>query len=163
MNKWLATVIGLLLAGFPLALADTIPMTTTVSAYITATFQYSSVSFGTLMQGTSNNVPTPSHTTGAYNVTIDTNKEWKVTAYGSDFSDGMGHSFGISNLKMDTNANAGSLSVGSAVALSSSPQTIDTNMPYTDTINYHGFWLSIPAGQYASTYSTNVVITYSNV
>jgi len=46
--------------------------------------------------------------------------------------------------------------------LSSSPQIIDT---YSSSItdNFFGFWLSIPAMQYASTYSSTVPITYANV
>ena len=162
MKKLFAIVMALLSVGMPLVLADDVSVTTGVDSFMTATFNYNSVAFGTLTQGTSDNVPTPSHATGVYNVTISTNKEWKVSALGVDFNNGAGETFGIANLKMDTNEVAGSLSVGSATALSTGSQDIDTTMDYTDVINYHGFWLSIPASQYADNYNSNVTVTYAN-
>ena len=162
MRKILATIMALLLASMPIALADDVSVTVGVTGFLTATFQYTAVAYGTLTQGTSDNVPTPSHLTGVYNVTISTNDKWKVSASGVDFDDGGGYDFGIGNLTMDTNAVAGSLSVGSGTALSTSPQDIDTTMPETDTVNFHGFWLDIPANQYASSYNTNVTVTYAS-
>ena len=144
------------------ARADTVEVNATVSPSISVVFQYSAVDFGSLTQGTSDN-PAPNQADGVYNVTVTTNANYKVEASGTDFSDGAGHTFAISNLKMDTNSTAGNLALGDAVALSTSAQTIDTNIPYTETTNYHGFWLTIPSNQYAATYSSTVTITYSNV
>ena len=63
---------------------------------------------------------------------------------------------------MDADEDKGSLAVGSGIVISTSPQTIFTQPPSTLT-NYYGFWLSIPSGQYATTYDSNVTITYSQV
>lgn len=144
------------------AVADEVTVTASVQGYITATFQYTTVDFGTLIAGTGKN-PAPNQDLGWYNVTIDANADFKVEAYGSDFSDGVGHTFSISNLKFDTDPTTTGLSVTNAVALSTTAQVIDTNIPYTTTTHYHGYWLSIPSGQYAGTYSTTVTITYSLV
>jgi hypothetical protein len=126
-------------------------------AYLSITFSYSSVDFGTLQHNTNN--PAPDQFSGIYNVSVDTNANYVVKAYGTDFSDGVGHSFAISNLKFDTNSSAENLDINQAITLSTSPQTIDTYPP-TTTVNYHGYWLSIPYKQYASTYTTTVVISY---
>jgi len=154
-------VLGLLLA-LSQVKADTVEVNATVQKSISVVFQYSAVDFGSLTQGTSDN-PAPNQANGIYNVTVTTNYEYKVEASGTDFSDGAGHTFAISNLKMDTNSTAGNLALGDAVALSTSTQTIDTSIPYTETTNYHGFWLTIPSNQYAATYTSTVTITYSNL
>ena len=159
MFKKLIPIIGLLLVIAPV-IADTVTVQTTVQKYISVTFNYSSVNFGTLTAGTSDQ-PAPDQTSGVYNVSIDTNYAYTVSASGTDFSDGGSHTFSISNLKLDTNDTASNLALGSAVTLSSSSQTIDS---YADTVtsNFHGYWLTIPSGQYATTYSSTVTITYAN-
>jgi len=142
-------------------IADDITVSATVSKYITATFEYSAVSFGSLGAGSNNN-PAPNQATGIYNVTVDTNYAYRVSASGTDFSDGGSHTFNINNLKVDTNPTAGDLALSDAVTLSGSSQPIDTNIAPTETINYHGYWLSIPASQYPTTYSTTVTVTFAN-
>ena len=62
---------------------------------------------------------------------------------------------------MDTNSTAANLAVADAVALTTTAQVIDTNIPYTVTTHYHGFWLTIPSGQTTDSYSTTITITYS--
>jgi len=141
--------------------ADNVTVSATVQGYLTATFNYNTVSFGELTAGTTDS-PAPNQADGVYNVTIDANGEFEVEAYGSDFSDGV-HTLAINNLKMDTDTDPANLNVNNAVALSTSVQTIDTNIPYTTTTHYHGFWLSIPSNQPAGTYTTTVTITYSLV
>ncbi len=165
MRKLLALLPALLLFIFSIpveAQTGQVNVTATVSGYITVTFNYTEVSYGTLTAGTTNQ-PAPNQADGIYNCTVDTNANYGVKAYGTDFSDGAGHSFSISNLKMDTNTTAANLNIGDAVALSTSYVTIDTNIPYTETASFHGFWLSIPSGQYAATYSSTLTITYFNV
>jgi len=162
MRKIIASLMGFLLLLLPIVGADDVTVSATVNSYITATFNYNSVSFGSLNAGTSDN-PAPNQANGVYNVTIDTNKNFTLTASGTDFDDGAGHTFSISNLKLDSDTSAGSLAVGNAVALSTSSQTIDTNILYTTTTHYHGYWLTIPSGQYASTYSSTVTLTYAVV
>ncbi len=139
--------------------SDTYSYITT--SYISVTFSYNTVNFGVLNPNTTDN-PAPDQTEGIYNVSVDTNANYKLEANGTDFSSGTS-SFSISNLKMDTNSTAGNLALSDSVSLTSIPQVIDTNIPPTETINYHGFWLSIPAKQYAGTYSSTVTITYSTV
>jgi parallel beta-helix repeat protein len=122
-------------------------------AYLSITFSYSSVDFGMLQHNTTNSAP--NQALGIYNVSIDTNSNYTVKAYGNDFTPYLS----ISNLKFDTNSSAENLDANQAIALSTSSQTIDTYPP-TTTVNYHGYWLSIPYKQYASTYTTTVVISY---
>jgi hypothetical protein len=134
---------------------DYLPLTKyTGGAYISVTFSYSSVDFGTLQHNTTDN-PAPDQFSGIYNVSVDTNANYVVKAYGNDFSPYLS----ISNLRFDTNSSAGNLDASQAVALSTSPQTIDTYPP-TTIVNYHGYWLSIPYKQYASTYTTTVTVNY---
>jgi len=136
------------------------PTALILAPYLSVTFNYASVSFGSVSSPSSDNIAL-NQTIGVYNVSIDTNADYSVSASGTQFSDGT-HTFAVSNLKMDTNSTAGNLALGSAVALSGSPQTIDTYAT-SITLNYHGFWLSIPASQFAESYSSTVTITYANV
>ena len=154
--------IALALLVLPTVHSDTVEVNVTVQGYITATFQYTAVDFGTLTAGTTDE-PAPNQANGIYNVTIDANSEFKVEASGTDFSDGAGHTFAISNLKMDTDTSAANLDLANAKTLSTTSQVIDTNIPYTTTVHYHGYWLSIPSGQYQATYSSTVTVTYSLV
>ena len=140
---------------------DNVNVTANVAGYITVTFNYDAVSFGSVSAGSTGNAA-PGNSNGAYNVTVDANDEYKVEAYGTDFSDGT-HTFSISNLKMDTDSDYTNLALANAVALSTSSQIIETNIPYTVTTHYHGFWLDVPSGQPAGSYSSTVTITYSLV
>jgi hypothetical protein len=159
-KKLLIPLVLSLLALFSLARAADVTVSASVQKYISVTFSYNAVNYGTLTAGSSNN-PAPNQANGVYNVSVDTNYAYDVQTYGTDFSDGAGHTFSISNLKLDTNSTASNLDVASAVALSSTAQTIDS-YAYTVTQNYHGYWLSIPAGQYAASYSGTVTINYVN-
>ena len=153
---WLIPLALMVIVGS--AIADDITASATVQKYISVTFNYNSVSFGTVTAGSSDNHPTPDYTTGVYNVTIDTNYAYNVNAYGTDFSDGAGHTFSISNLKMGVNTTTDFYSF---TALSTSSQTIYSGSE-TDMINYHAFLLSVPSGQYAGSYSSTVTIDYVN-
>jgi hypothetical protein len=164
MKKELALLLGIvsLISVMP-AFADPIDVGVTVSGYMTATFQYDAVAYAPLAAGASDQAA-PNQAGGIYNVTVSTNNPWKVSASGTDFDDGSGHTFGIGNLTMDTNSTAGNLASGSAVTLTGSPQIIDTGYSVGDSINnYNGYWLSIPASQYAAVYSSTVTVTYANV
>jgi hypothetical protein len=165
MKKQLALLLGIVsLISIMPALADDVNVGVTVSGYMTATFgTYTAVDYGSLAAGTSNE-PAPNQADGIYNVTVSTNNPWKVSASGTAFDDGGGHTFAIGNLTMDTNSTAGNLASGSAVTLTGSPQIIDTGYSAGDNQdNFNGFWLSIPASQYAAAYSSNITITYANV
>jgi hypothetical protein len=139
-------------------IATDISVTVDVAKYLSVTFSYSTVDFGMLTAGTSDN-PALKQELGWYNVTIDTNYPYFVYAYGTDFSDGEEHTFSISNLKLDTNPSVSGLSVSDAKALSTSSQEIDNYLENV-TLNYHGYWLSIPSGQYHGHYTATVTIDY---
>jgi len=131
------------------------------TTYISVTFHYVGIGFGSLQHNTTNN-PFPSNQIGILNATVDTNTNYKVSAHGTDFSGG-GYTFPITNLRMDTNSTASDLSLGQSKILQLTDVLIDDNIPYSYTTNYHGYWLSIPYGQYATDYSSTVTITYANV
>lgn len=139
----------------------TLSSNATEEPYISITFNYSSVSFTNLTSPSVNN-SAPNQLDGIYNVSVDTNTNYKVEANGTNLIKG-GDSIAISNLKLDTNSTMTDISVESSVALSTSPQTIDNNIPSTNTADYHGYWLTIPVKQSSGSYSTTVTITYSNV
>jgi parallel beta-helix repeat protein len=130
-----------------------------VSPYIAVTFNYSEVNFGLLNANTANN-SAPNQLDGIYNVSVDTNANYKVEANGTDFS-GAG-TIPIANLRMDTNSTAGDLTVSDSIPLTTSPQMIDDNIPFADTANYQAYFLTIPSNQPAGDYTTKVTITYSN-
>lgn len=139
-----------------------VTVSATVTGYIEVTFNYNQVTYPSISAG-STDVPAPNQGQGIYNVTVNTNYDFTVKARGTNFSDGAGHTFSISNLKMDTDPSVSGLSLTNAVALSTSDVTIDENVPYTVTTHFHGYWLSVPVGQYAGTYTSTVTITYNNV
>jgi len=126
-------------------------------SYLEITYNYSTAEFGTLTQGTSNN-PANNQLSGVYNVTVNASDSYNVSANATNLVSG-GYNIPVNNLKMDTNDTAGDLVVGSAVTLSGSEQLIDT---YNNTVtaNFHGFWLSVPSYQYATSYQGNITITY---
>jgi len=129
--------------------------------YLSITFNYSSVSFGVLEQGTTNN-PAPNQENGTYNVTVDASDNYKILASGDNFTGGT-YSFSISNLKIDVNETASNLSINSSKTLSSTQTIIEENISNTVTINYYGYWLSIPPYQFATSYNTTLNITYELV
>jgi hypothetical protein len=163
MNKKLLAfaLVSLLTSGLygTVALADEVTVSANVGCYKTATFNYDAVSYGPMSTGDTN-VTAPNQADGVYNVTMDTNCNYKVSASGTDFSTD-GHSFDISNLWMQVNSSP-TFSIGSAVQLSTGPQDIATGFTPSDTTNYHGFWLSIPSSQFGGSYSSTVTITLAN-
>ena len=64
---------------------------------------------------------------------------------------------------MNTNTTSGNLDVNKSITMSGTPQTIETNIPYSTTTHYHGYWLSVPNGQKAGTCQSTITITYSVV
>ena len=161
MNKAMLCI-GMMAAALamPAVFAAAVSVTTTVSSEMSAVFSYSTVAYNALSANTTDNAA-PDQQLGNYSVTVTTNKNYNVAAYGANFTAAGGKSFSIANLKMDENAVAASLSVGAA--LSEDSQNIASNVVYTQTASYHGYWLSIPAGQAAAAYTGSVTVTYSNV
>ncbi len=167
MNKKIIPIsaIALLLLSLPLTFGQDLDISATVivSKYITVTFNYNTVDFGTVAAGSSSNTPSKDQTAGLYNATIDTNYDFKLEANGTDFTDGAGHSFGIGNLTVNSNVTASNLAEANGIQLTGTPQVVETNIPETTTTHYHGYWLAIPSGQYATSYSATVTETYSNL
>jgi len=163
-QKILALSMGILtmLAMSMATLSDPVSVTTTVSGYMTATFNYDTVAYSSQSAGASD-VVAPGQADGNYNVTIDTNNNYKVSASGTQFSDGGGHTFAVSNLKMHGNTTADGLSVDLATVLSGAPQVIATGFTPSDTDNYNGFWLSIPGTQFGAPYTSTLTVTYAAV
>lgn len=164
MNKKLMAVpmILALLSMSVGVMADAVSVTTDVDKYMTATFYYSAVAYGSQSAGASDVAATGQGSAPGYNVSVSTNYPYKVSALGTNFDDGAGHTFAISNLKMDSDWSAGSLAVGNAVALSTGSQDIDNNIGEGNTTSYHGFWLSVPAAQYAASYTSTLTVTVTN-
>lgn len=145
-----------------IVLADSVTVSTDVDKYMTATFYYSAVAYGSQSAGASDVAATGQGSAPGYNVSVSTNYPYKVSASGTNFDDGGGHTFAITNLKMDSDWAAGSLAVGNAVTLSTGSQDIDNNIGEGNTTSYHGYWLSIPAAQYAASYSSTLTVTITN-
>jgi hypothetical protein len=164
MNKKLLLAIPIILSLIGgLAYADDINVTSQVSKSMSAIFQYIAVDFGTLSKDTVSNAPTPDNTVGEYNVTVDTNYEYKFTANATDFDDGLGHNFDVANLQMDAEPVAGDLSYVGAYTMDHSDTIIANNLDPSVTTLYLGYWLSIPATQYASSYYSTNSCTVANV
>jgi len=125
--------------------------------YISVSFSYTSVDFGNLT--VNQTYPAPNQELGIYNVTVDTNSNYTVKAYGNDFSGP--ETIPISNLYFDTNSSASSLSYSNAISLSTATQTIDT-YSLDININYHGYWFDVPDVQ-AGDYTTTVYVIYETV
>lgn len=131
-------------------------------SYITATFNYNIVNYGQLNHNSHDN-PAPNQAGGIYNVTVDTNANYKVSASGTNFTNTTTlKSFSITNLKMDTDTVKANLANTTATVLSHSLQQIDTYTP-SDTVIYNGYWLSIPAAQYAAHYNSTISVDFTPV
>jgi hypothetical protein len=170
MKKILAVLMSSLVttitAIVPFAFADSIKKllkstTATVDKAMSATFNYNTVAWGSLTESTSDNAPTPDSTGGQYNVTVDTNVLrgnsvnldylYKVTAQvTTEMNDGAGHTISAGNQKMAVNETAGSLTTADSTTLTTGVQDIEINIPETVTTSYNGWWLSIPADQFAN-------------
>jgi hypothetical protein len=163
MNKAMLCI-GMMAAALamPAVFADAVSVTTTVSSEMSAVFSYSTVAYNALSANTTDNAA-PDQLSGNYSVAVTTNKNYNVAALGANFTAAGGKSFAIANLKMDENAVAASLLVGEATTLTEGSQNIASNVVYTQTASYHGYWLSIPLGQAAAAYTGNITVTYSNV
>lgn len=155
-------ILGFLLLALSMAKADDTTVNANVTGYLDVTFNYDTVTYGSLTSPSANNTA-PGTADGVYNVSVDTNQNFKVEASGTQFDDGGGHTFPVSNLRFDTDTVAGSLSAGNGKSLTGSAQTIDTGIAYTTTDHYHGYYLSIPDNQFSAAYSSTVTITYSAV
>jgi hypothetical protein len=169
MNKkiltTMVTALMLISCSASLTLADDIPTQADVDAYISVVFNYASAGWASIdISGgaVTDQAADYNNLAPYYNVSVDTNNEFKVEANSTDLIDGI-YSIVKGNLKVDTDTNPASLSAGSAVAMTAVPQVIDTGIVYTTTTHYDGFFLSVDAGQHVGTYAGTVTLTYSSV
>lgn len=93
----LATSLTMLLTMGTMALADDVTVNADVSAYLTVTANYNTVSFGALTSPSANNSAS-GIASGVYNFTVDTNKDYKISASGTNFASGA-NSIAIANRK----------------------------------------------------------------
>ena len=149
----LPIIIGLLV--IPIGYSDTVTVSADVQPYLTVTFNYNTVGFGTVVTGSTGNHPSPDYTTGVYNVSIDTNTNYTVSAYesGGFINNGLTLYLAVSS---DPSID------GTFHSLGTSSTTIYTSSLTTtfEGTEYHQYKLDvgdIPAGSY----STTVTITYS--
>lgn len=159
MNKKVLLVLLLPLVMAMPVLADDVSVTTDVLKSIAVTFNYASVAFGALSQGSTNNLQV---STG-YNYTVDTNFAYESYVNGTDFTDGGSHTFGIGNLRVDDKDTYGSLAPCSGTTVTGSPSLVrqdsDTGIGLT---MYQGYCLDIPAYQYATSYTATITWTVQN-
>ena len=126
----------------------------TVNEYISFTVTDAGdagINFGSLDQATTDNAEVAQGIAGAVTLTVaaETNVDCNIQTKGSgDFSDGT-HTFALSNAKWDKDS-----AVAGATAMTISYATIDTSTAGTAKSVDVWHWLSIPAGQYAATYTT---------
>lgn len=155
MRKLLVAVLATLMALAPMAaMADPIGFDVGVEKYITATFNYAAVDFGDLAAGSTVTAG------GIYNVSVDTNYEYRVSAFGTNFTDGAGHDFSIANLYMCVRGNLAGLAECGWNALPETQGIIRTHE--TSALSFHGFQIVIPAAQYAGAYTSTVTVSYAN-
>ena len=135
--------------------ADTVTVSADVQPYLTVTFNYNTVNFGTVFAGSTGNHPSPDYTTGIYNVSIDTNTNYTVSVYESgDFiNNGLTLYMAVSS---DPAVDGTFYSVGT------SSTTIFTSSLTTafEGTEYHQYKLDV-GDIPAASYSTTVTITYS--
>lgn len=109
------------------------------------------INFGSLNPGTTDNPEAQQGTAGAVTLTVnaETNVDCNIQTKGSgDFTDGT-HTIALSNAKWDKD-NA----VTGATTMTTTYATIDTSTAGTAKSVDVWHWLTIPGGQYATTYTT---------
>jgi hypothetical protein len=125
--------------------------------YISVTFSYSSISFGTVNPYSL--APAIDQNLGYLNVSVNATADYQVKAYALDWTGPQ--TIPASTLYFDTNETYSNLSYNNSIQLSTSYQIIDT-YPLTVTTNYHGFWFNVPLA-YAGDYNTTITIDYSTL
>jgi len=142
----------------PAAHSDTVTVTANVQPYLTVTFNYDTVDFGTVLAGTNDNPPIPDYTTGVYNVTIDTNQNYQVRAIeaGDFYNNGLYIYMAVSS-DPTVDGMFTMLDTGEKVIYTS-----ELTGAFQGT-EYHQFKLNVDPNALGGSYSTTVTITYSAV
>ena len=151
--------IGTLLALLMLspALADEVFLSATVQPYVSAVFSYNTVDFGAVNPGTTGNAPVPDYKTGVYNVSLDVNSDYEVTAYlvNGIFTETYG-------LTLYFAISTDSAVDGTFYVLNTSSQVVYSGGPFFGT-QYHQYKLDVSSTTGAGDYTDTAVITYSLV
>lgn len=71
--------------------------------------------------------------------------------------------FGISNLRVDMNESVDNISLSNSIPILETDVVLKNNIPNSVTGNFYSYWLSIPAYQYASLYTSILTYTYELV
>jgi hypothetical protein len=164
MNKYIIGLIAMvgILAIFTLnlqpvnAYTGTAPATATVVDTISVTLTYdsgSSIAFGSLNSGTTNN-PASNHLI----ITINpvTNVATDINQSASNFDDGI-DTIAVNNLSVSSDSTLGN-AVPMTASYPSPTLTNWTNVPNGESRNAY-YWLTIPTAQPAGTYSTTISIS----
>jgi len=147
-----------ILSVIPLSFADDITVTASVSSYLTVTFNYNTVDFGTVTAGQTINT-TELNLTEKLNVTVDTNDDFQVLARATDWSGAKTYTLTDFPIYFDTGLTVGDAGKGK-LALTTSDTTVDSYL-YTNTgTHYHFYEIVVPSNVKAGSYSNTVTITY---
>lgn len=164
----LTALVSTLVAAVPVLAANSADISTsaTVSSYLSVTFNYASAGWSTIDisggavtdQAADNNNVFP-----YYNVSVSTNDNYKLEANGTDMTLAGYPSLLVGNISVDSDTAPGSLAAGNSVSLTASPQVIDTGILYNVSTHYNGFYIDVPAGFKAGTYTGTITMIYSSV
>jgi hypothetical protein len=146
--------------------SDNWNFTVTETVIVDITLSNVPVNFGTVNPGTSN-VPAADNAHGfpmTIKVESDTNVNVDIYLKGTNWSDGAGHSIGVENCKYDDDN-----TLGQAPENGQPENTLKLIYPGTANSGYFDnvtpgssknvyFWISIPSGQWAGTYTDNVYV-----
>lgn len=151
-----AVMLITLIAAPAMAVEDTKTATVTVKEFISFTvtdYGDAGINFGNLDPGTNDNAEAAqAPTTGAIKLTVgaETNANCNIQIKGSgDFSDGGTNTFALSNAKWDKDN-----VVTGATTMTITYATVDTSTKGVEKNVDVWHWVSIPSGQYATTYTT---------
>lgn len=177
MKRYLVLPILLSLLVIPVICGDDVTVNAEVQSYLEVTLSYTSIDFGTLTAGSEYNY-LPNQDLGWYNATVNANSEYQVTFEPTDLTY---ESYTISKDNfcfclnvtqpiptdfLQANCWGDYATVADIACINTTAGVTNityTDIPYNYTINYHGFWLTIPSGQHAGTYTGTITITYSLV
>ena len=136
----------------------------TVSVIIDITLSNVPVNYGTVNPGTENNPATNNAHGFPMTIKVESTTKVNVDIYvkGTDWSDGAGHSIGVENCKYDDDDMLGEVpETGQLENILKLSYPSVANSGYFENVTPGSskniyFWISIPAGQWAGTYTNNI-------
>ena len=143
-------------------MASNVDVTAGVNNYFDVYVNYSAITWTGLTSPSSNTTAIDA-STGIYNATIITNSNYKLTASGTDFTDGGSGTIAIANLLFQSVTSIVAIDLADAVKLTTGGAVVQDNIAFADKDTYHGYWINIPSAQLAGSYTSDVTLTYENV